>query len=152
MGSGAPSSSRTNITSLFPSNPYNAVGDSHMGGNFAAQLKYAGYDAIIIEGKSNKPVWLKIDNDKVSLESATSVWGKGIKDTTAQLGAIMGKEASIAAIGQYTFICLQLINKGFRSHYVHIGLAKLPAVLAENDIICKAVIDALLTLGLLILG
>lgn len=99
-GSGAPSSSRTNITSLFPSNPYNAVGDSHMGGNFAAQLKYAGYDAIIIEGKSNRPVWLKIDNDKVSLESATNVWGKGIKDTTAQLGAIMGKEASIAAIGQ----------------------------------------------------
>ncbi|MEG0584646.1 MAG: aldehyde ferredoxin oxidoreductase N-terminal domain-containing protein, partial [Cetobacterium sp.] len=47
-GSGAPSSSRTNITSLLPSNPYNAVSDSHMGGNFAAHLKYAGYDAIII--------------------------------------------------------------------------------------------------------
>ncbi|MBC2855124.1 aldehyde ferredoxin oxidoreductase [Cetobacterium sp. 2A] len=99
-GSGAPSSSRTNITSLLPSNPYNAVSDSHMGGNFAAHLKYAGYDAIIIEGKSSRPVWLKIDDDNVSIEDASRVWGTGIKDTTAQLSSLMGKDASIAAIGQ----------------------------------------------------
>lgn len=99
-GSGAPSSSRTNITSLFPTNPYNAVGDSHMGGNFASQLKYAGYDAIIIEGKSSRPVWLNINDDKVTLEDASFVWGKGIKESTAKICSLLGKEASVACIGQ----------------------------------------------------
>lgn len=99
-GSGVPCSSRANITSLLPSNPDNAVSDSHMGGNFAAMMKYAGYDAIIIEGKSPSPVWLNIEDEKVSIESASKVWGKGIFETTATIASIVGKEASIAAIGQ----------------------------------------------------
>ncbi len=99
-GTGAPCSSRTNITSLLASNPDNAVSDSHMGGNFAAIMKYAGYDAIIIEGVASKPVWLRIEDDEVSIENASFVWGKGIFDTTAQIAGVMGKEASIASIGQ----------------------------------------------------
>ncbi len=99
-GSGALMSSRTNITSLLASNPYHMVTDSHMGGNFAATLKYAGWDGIIVEGVSQKPVWLRIENDNVSIEDASFVWGKGIYDTTAQIASIIGKEASIAAIGQ----------------------------------------------------
>ncbi|MBB6214887.1 aldehyde:ferredoxin oxidoreductase [Anaerosolibacter carboniphilus] len=99
-GTGAPCSSRTNITSLLPSNPYHAVSDSHMGGNFAAMMKYAGWDAIIVEGASSKPVWLRIEDDEVSLEDASFVWGKGIFKTTAEIASVIGKEASIAAIGQ----------------------------------------------------
>lgn len=99
-GSGVPCSSRTNITSLLPSNPFHGVTDSHMGGNFAAMMKYAGWDAIIIEGVSPKPVWLRIEDDKVSIEDASFVWGTGIFNTTAQIASVFGKEASIAAIGQ----------------------------------------------------
>lgn len=99
-GSGVPCSSRTNITSLLPSNPYYAVSDSHMGGHFAAMLKYAGWDAIIIEGRSKKPVWLRIEDDRVTIEDASFVWGTGIVNTTAQIAGVFGKEASIAAIGQ----------------------------------------------------
>ena len=43
-------------------------------------MKYAGYDAIIIEGKSPTPVWLKIVDDEVSLEPANTLWGKGMFD------------------------------------------------------------------------
>lgn len=99
-GSGVPMSSRTNITSLYPGTDMNLVTDSHMGGNFAAFLKYAGWDAIIIEGASSKPVWLKIEDDKVSLEDASSLWGTGIYNTTAVIGSKMGKESCVAAIGQ----------------------------------------------------
>lgn len=99
-GSGAPCSSRTNITSLLPSNPHHSVTDSHMGGNFAAMMKYAGWDAIIIEGVSPKPVWLRIEDDKVSIEDASFVWGEGIYNATAQIASEIGKEASITAIGQ----------------------------------------------------
>lgn len=99
-GSGIPCSSRTNITSLYPGNDLNLVTDSHMGGNFAAVMKYAGWDSIIVEGASKKPVWLRIEDDKVSIEDASSMWGRGIFDTTAIVASIMGKESSVAAIGQ----------------------------------------------------
>lgn len=99
-GSGVPCSSRTNITSLLPSNPYNAVSDSHMGGNFAPAMKYAGYDAIVIEGASKTPVYLKIDNVNVSVEDASHIWGKGIYDASATIAGRDGKDYMIACIGQ----------------------------------------------------
>lgn len=99
-GTGAPCSGRTNITSLFPSNPFYGVASSHMGGYFATELKYAGYDMIVIEGKSPNPVWLRIEDDKVRIEDARWMWGKGIFDTQAMVGSFMGKEAQVAAIGQ----------------------------------------------------
>lgn len=116
-GSGVPCSSRTNITSLLASNPYNAVSDSHMGGNFAAVLKYAGYDAIIVEGQSDKPVWLNIIDDEVTIEDGSGIWGKGIFETTAIINSIVGKEASVASIGQAgeNMVNLSVIMNG-RSH------------------------------------
>ena len=99
-GTGVPCSGRTNITSLTPINPYDAVTDSHMGGNFGAFLKFAGWDAIIVEGASKTPVWLKIEDDKVSIEDASNLWGKGTIDTSKELNKILGKEACIASIGQ----------------------------------------------------
>jgi len=98
-GTTAPCSGRTNITSLGPTNPFHAITDSHMGGNFGAWLKFAGYDGIIIEGASTKPVWLKIEDDKVSIEDAGNLWGKGTVDTEHAINEIMGKEACVAAIG-----------------------------------------------------
>ena len=95
-GSGVPCSSRTNITSLLASNPYNAVSDSHMGGNFATSMKYAGYDAIIIEGASYKPVYLRIEDAKVTLEDASFVWGQGIFNSTALITARVGQDATVA--------------------------------------------------------
>ena len=100
VGTGAVCAGRTNITSLLASNPYHAVSDSHMGGHFSAEMKYAGWDAIIVEGKSSKPVWLKIENDKVTLEDARYLWGKGIFLTTAYICAKMPEGAQVAAIGQ----------------------------------------------------
>ncbi len=99
-GTGAPCSGRTNITSLLPANPYHAVSDSHMGGNFGPVLKFAGWDAIIVEGKAAKPVWLRIEDDKVSIEDASHVWGKGTVETNGILTQELGKESCVASIGQ----------------------------------------------------
>jgi aldehyde:ferredoxin oxidoreductase len=99
-GTGVPCSGRTNITSLLPTNPYHAISDSHMGGHFSVRMKYGGWDGIIIEGKASKPVWLRIENDDVTIEDASHVWGKGIFETNAVLTEEMGKEAVVAAIGQ----------------------------------------------------
>ena len=99
-GTGAMCSGRTNITSLLASNPFHGVTDSHMGGHFAVEMKYAGYDAIIIQGKSDKPVWLKIADQDVTLEDASLLWGHGTFDTIKEVTALTGKDSQVAAIGQ----------------------------------------------------
>ena len=48
---------------------------SNFGGRFSGQLKYAGWDGVVIEGKSDKPVWIDIRNDKVEIVSADGIWG-----------------------------------------------------------------------------
>lgn len=76
-GSGAPCSSRVNITSLSTFYQRKFSCRCPYGWLFAAQMKFAGYDVIIIEGKAKSPVWLKIKDDKVSTEKADFLWEKG---------------------------------------------------------------------------
>jgi aldehyde:ferredoxin oxidoreductase len=71
-----------------------------MGGHFAAELKYAGYDAIILEGKADRPVWLSVIDGKVEIKDARQLWGQGIRRTTVDINQQMGPAASVAAIGQ----------------------------------------------------
>jgi len=54
---------------------------SNSGGYFAPELKYAGYDHLIISGKSPHPVYLIINNDKIKLEKAALIWGKDVWET-----------------------------------------------------------------------
>lgn len=99
-GSGSPLSGRVSITSLWPVHPQELPGTGHMGGHWGAELKYAGWDSIIVQGKSNKPVWLYIMDDQVELRDATQMWGNGIFNATVQICDQMGSDAHVAAIGQ----------------------------------------------------
>ncbi len=99
-GTGAMCSGRTNITSLLASNPFHGVTDSHMGGHFAVEMKYAGYDAIVIYGKASSPVYLSVDNQDVKLVDASKYWGKGTFETISGITADMGGDGQVAAIGQ----------------------------------------------------
>ena len=58
-----------------------AIACSNSGGYFGAELKFAGWDMIIFEGKSPKPVYLSIEDDKVELRDATHLWGKTVFQT-----------------------------------------------------------------------
>jgi aldehyde:ferredoxin oxidoreductase len=99
-GTGAPCNGRTAITTLWPTCwPVPLVASGHMGGQFAAQLKYAGYDAIVIQGKADRPVWLSIADQQVEVQDARRLWGQGIRRTTEAISQIMGTDAVVAAIG-----------------------------------------------------
>ena len=63
-----------------------AIACSNSGGKFGAELKFAGYDLLIIEGESEKPVYLHIEDDKVELRDASEVWGKTVWETEEILG------------------------------------------------------------------
>ena len=82
-GSGAPSSSRFNISTLSPQTGY--LTSSNCGGNFGYYLKKAGLDAIVLHGRSDTPVWLEISNGKVQFHAADDLWGMKTSETQATL-------------------------------------------------------------------
>jgi len=89
------------------------VTDSHHGGWSAARLRWAGFDGLIFKGKSEKPVYAYVTEDKVELLDASEVWGKGVHDTVKFFQDKYGKdrkELSVIAIGpagenQVKFAC-----------------------------------------------
>ncbi|MFH0825566.1 MAG: aldehyde ferredoxin oxidoreductase [Pseudomonadota bacterium] len=100
-GTGAPCNGRTAISTLWPMcRPKPLVASGHMGGYFASELKYAGYDGVIIEGKADHPVWLSIVDGAVEIKDARRFRGQGIRRTTLEINRELGPEASVAAIGQ----------------------------------------------------
>lgn len=99
-GSGALCSSRTSITTIYPTiYPMPMIASAHIGGDMAARLKQAGYDFIIIEGKSEKPVYLYINNDNFELRDAKGIWGQGTRRAQQMLADQTSPMASIAVIG-----------------------------------------------------
>jgi aldehyde:ferredoxin oxidoreductase len=58
-----------------------AIACSNSGGYFGAEMKFAGWDMVIFEGKSPKPVYLAIEDDKVELRDAAHLWGKSVWQT-----------------------------------------------------------------------
>lgn len=73
---------------------------SNSGGEFPSQLRYAGYDMIIFEGKSEHPVYLQLHNDKAQLVGAMHLWGKSSSDTEAAIKAEFHGDARVACIAQ----------------------------------------------------
>ncbi len=69
------------------------VTDSHMGGWTAAKLKWAGFDGLVFQGKSDKPVYAYVENGEVTLMDASDVWGKGVHETLKILGERHGGSA-----------------------------------------------------------
>lgn len=94
----APSSSRLTIAARSPATGIH--GDSNVGGLFASELKRAGYDVLIIKGKSDKPVYLWISNGIVEIRDAGHLWGMNVPEVTSALLKEVGdREASVACIG-----------------------------------------------------
>ena len=75
-------------------------GDSQAGGFWGAELKRAGWDAIIIEGKAANPVYLWINDDKVEIRDASHLWGKATLEVEKQIQEELGdKRVRVAQIG-----------------------------------------------------
>ncbi len=98
-GSSAPCSGRMTISTLSPFTKFNAIVDGHVGGDSATQLKCAGYDAVIIEGSADAPVYIAIMDDKVTVEDAADLWGKTTTETTVELSKKYGPKVNVMSIG-----------------------------------------------------
>jgi aldehyde:ferredoxin oxidoreductase len=96
-GTFAPSAGRFDVITKSPLN--GTIAASNSGGVFGPELKYAGYDAVIIEGKAAKPSYLWIKDDQVEIRDAGDIWGRNVLDTTDLVREQTDEEARVACIG-----------------------------------------------------
>jgi benzoyl-CoA reductase subunit BamB len=97
-GTPAVGANRTIVSTFSPQTLFMAY--SMMGGFFAPELKYAGYDKVIIRGRSPDLVYLWINNDKVEIRDASYLQGKGASETAELiLQELKEPKAQVAAIG-----------------------------------------------------
>jgi aldehyde:ferredoxin oxidoreductase len=88
---GAPISGQSRLNANAKSPVSGAIGDSQSGGFFPAELKFAGFDGIVVKGKSPKPVYLSILNGKAELHDASHLVGKVTGEVDATLRAEVGQ-------------------------------------------------------------
>jgi aldehyde:ferredoxin oxidoreductase len=96
-GTISPSSGRYTVVTKGPLT--GTIASSNSGGTFGPELKYAGYDAIILEGKAKNPVYIWINNEQVEIRDAGELWGQATPDTTDLIREKTDPEAKIACIG-----------------------------------------------------
>ena len=97
-GTIAPTSGRWSVVCKGPLT--GAIACSNSGGFFGAELKNAGWDMVIFEGKSDSPVYLDITNDQAELKDASDLWGKSVWETETALRDRRGDpDVRVASIG-----------------------------------------------------
>lgn len=75
------------------------VNDSYCGGFFGPELKFAGYDALVVLGQCSKPTVLVIEDSEARFESAQEIWGRSTFDTEKILKKRLGKDFKVVEIG-----------------------------------------------------
>jgi aldehyde:ferredoxin oxidoreductase len=115
-GTFGPSVGRYNVVTKGPLT--GAIAASNSGGSFGPEMKFAGYDMLIVEGKAKKPVYLWINDDQVEIRDAGKIWGKEVPDTTDLIRAETDEGAKVACIGpagekQVLFACI--MNEMYRA-------------------------------------
>jgi len=85
-GTFTPGSGRCEVQGLGPMlYPIEWFGHSNFGGRFTSQLKFAGWDGIVVEGASSSPVWINIMDEKIVIEDGRDIWGMDTWDTQEEV-------------------------------------------------------------------
>ena len=85
-GTSMPGAGRCEVQALAPNlYPAEWFGHSNFGGRFTAQLKFAGWDGIVVEGASDIPVYISVVNDQVKIEPAGGIWGMDTWDAQQEI-------------------------------------------------------------------
>lgn len=99
VGTAMPSAGRLSVCALSPLT--GIWGESNTGGFVGPELRFAGYDGVIITGQAEKPVWLSIVEGQTALHDATDLWGLDSYETQERVRRAMGEpKARVACIGQ----------------------------------------------------
>ncbi len=127
----APSSGRVMVITKGALN--GAIACSNSGGHFGAEIKRAGYDMVIVEGKAEKPVYLWINKGKAEIRDATDLWGKNVKETDAIMKENTHPDAGTLEIGPAAEKLSLISNITFDGHRAA-GRTGVGAVLASKNL------------------
>jgi aldehyde:ferredoxin oxidoreductase len=134
-GTLAPSSGRFEVCTKSP-----ATGlwlDANCGGFFGPELKFAGYDMVIVTGKSASPVLLAIDDDRFELKPAADLWGTDTITTHRRIKDTLGKDFKVACIGEAGE--KGVLFAGILSEYRSLGRGGAGAVMGSKNLKAIAV-------------
>lgn len=98
VGTAMPSAGRCSVCALSPLT--RIWGEANTGGFFGPELRFAGYDGVVITGQAKKPVWLSIVNGRAELHDAADLWGSDTYATQERVRQALGEsKARVACIG-----------------------------------------------------
>lgn len=136
---GAPVSGQSRMTATAKSPLTGAIGDAQCGGFFPAEMKFAGFDAFIIKGKSTKPVYLWVNDGEYELRDAGHLWGKITGEVEASIKEELGDNrieiAQVGPAGEAGVRFAAIINMSNRAN----GRTGMGAVMASKNLKAIAV-------------
>ncbi|MBT3363730.1 MAG: aldehyde ferredoxin oxidoreductase family protein [Chloroflexi bacterium] len=129
-------SGRTHVAAKSPLT--NFIGSTNMGGFFAAEMRFAGIDHLVVTGKSEKPVYIWIHDGEIEIRDATKLWGQGAQQTQQLVkDELNDREIQVLTIGQagenlvrYANVMTLLKNAG--------GRTGMGAVMGSKNLKCVA--------------
>ena len=130
-GTPVPTSGRYQIIAKSPLTGIYGEGDS--GGTWGPGLKRCGYDGIVIEGTSEKPVYILVREDGAKIIDASFLWGRDTYETDEMLKGIHGDNITVACIGpagERLIKLASIMNDG--SHARAVGRTGLGAVMGSK--------------------
>ncbi len=136
---GAPVMAASRMSANAKSPLSGGIGDSQAGGYWAPAFKYAGFDAVVVKGKAEKPVYIFVADGKAEIRDASHIWGMKNKDYEAALRKEINSDVVVAGIGPSgeklnLYACI--INE--RSHAC--GRTGMGAVMGSKNLKCVAAI------------
>lgn len=134
-GTPVPCSGKLSISAKSPAT--GTINDCSIGGHSALQIKYAGYDAIILEGALKEPGYLLIEDGNIQFKDASELWGKGSHEAEATLAEKYGHDYSILSIGPAgeNLVTMSCINSDY---YRQAGRGGIGAVMGSKKL--KAIV------------
>jgi len=91
--------SRWQVGTKTPLGPKELFNVSNFGGSWGAYLKFAGFDAVVIHGQAEKPVYLDINEGQAEIRDAAHLWGRDTVTTRQMLKSELGAAARVVACG-----------------------------------------------------
>jgi aldehyde:ferredoxin oxidoreductase len=120
-GTLVPNSSRFNVSAKSPET--GILGDSNCGGFFAAELKYAGFDRLIIRGKAKKPCYLYVTNGNIEIKDAKDYWRMDTTEIQQSLRKELGQvESAVCGVAGENLVRFACVRTGVKNAAGRCGL------------------------------
>jgi aldehyde:ferredoxin oxidoreductase len=113
-GTLAPNSSRFNVSAKSPES--GVLGDANCGGYFAAELRYSGFERLIIKGKSKKPCYLYVSDGNIEIKDAGDYWGMDTLEVQKALKNDLGQvESAVCGVAGENLVRFACVRTGIKN-------------------------------------